>query len=91
MITRPPLRTTPLHDHATPDDCPLMRAILNAAQQMFPGDPWEDVEPHMRRARRSILEPTPWEEVRDWMRASWMTLYGHTAANDGDGAAEANR
>ena len=68
----------------SPQDSALMHAILNAAQQMFPGDPWEDVEPHLRRAWRTILDPTPWEDVRDWMHASWLKLGNGIAANDGE-------
>ena len=71
----------------SPQDSALMHAILNAAQQMFPGDPWEDVEPHLRRAWRTILDPTPWEDVRDWMHAAWLERNGDPpAANAGDGA-----
>jgi len=82
-ILQPPQPTGP----PTPDDCPLKRSILGAARQMFPGDPWEEVEPHLRRAWRSIREPTPWEAVREWMRAAWLTPQAGPAANDGDGAA----
>ena len=84
MSLRPPPRFAARP--ATPDDCPLMLAILNAAQQMFAGDPWDDVEPHLRRAWRSVLDPTPWEDVREWMHAAWLKRNGGIAANDGDGA-----
>jgi len=84
MSVRPPPRYTARP--ATPDDRPLMLAILNAAQQMFAGEPWEDVEPHLRRAWRTVLDPTPWEGVRDWMRVSWLKRNSGVAANDGDGA-----
>lgn len=70
---------------ATPEDCPLMEAVIAAAREMFPGDPWEDVEPHLRRAWRSIREPTPWEEVHAWMRIAWAAATTSPAANDGAG------
>ena len=77
-LQRPPRYTA---SPPTPDDHPLMRAILNAAQQMFAGDPWEDVEPHLRRAWRTVPDATPWEDVRDWMQASWLKLNSDAAAN----------
>ena len=41
---------------ASPRDCPLLQSILATARQMFPGDPWEEVEPHLQRAWASIAE-----------------------------------
>ena len=77
---------------ATPDESPLMRSILNAAQVMFAGDAWEDVEPHLRRAWRTILDPTPWEAVRGWMHASWLKQNpdAGAAANDNDSASNSD-
>jgi len=56
---------------ATPRDCPLMQSVLATARQMFPGDPWEEVEPHMQRAWTRIAEPVAWEDVRPWLQDAW--------------------
>jgi hypothetical protein len=74
LATRHP--ESPAPAPVTPEECPLMQSVLGAARQMFPGDPWEEVEPHLRRAWRSIREPTPWEGVEDWMHAAWTAPEG---------------
>lgn len=56
---------------ASPRDCPLLQSVLATARQMFPGDPWEEVEPHMQRAWNSIAEPVSWEDARPWLQDAW--------------------
>jgi len=56
---------------ATPRDCPLMQSVLATARMMFPGDPWEEVEPHMQRAWVTIAEPVAWEDARPWLHDAW--------------------
>ena len=58
---------------ASPRDCPLLQSVLATARQMFPGDPWEEVEPHMQRAWKSIAEPVSWEDARPWLQDAWGT------------------
>ena len=61
----------------------MMQSVLATARMMFPGDPWEAVEPHMQRAWATIAEPVAWEDARPWLQDSWGD--GSDGANDGSG------
>lgn len=61
----------------------MLRSILDAAGGMFPGQDWESVESHVRRAWNSIVHDHAWELVREGARAEWeRRLAGGSPATD---------
>lgn len=55
----------------TPPLPPMLRSIIDAAWDMFPGHPWYRVEEHVRRAWNSVAHERKWEDVRDHARGDW--------------------
>lgn len=49
----------------------MLRAILEAASGMFPGQDWASVEEHVRRAWNSVAHDHAWEQLRDAARREW--------------------
>lgn len=50
------------------------RVFVSALRRIFYGEPWEEIEPHARRAWTAgqFAEGTPWEDVRDQIRAGML-------------------
>lgn len=55
----------------TPPLPSMLRSIIDAAWERFPGQPWYTVEEHVRRAWHSVAHDQGWEQVRDEARNDW--------------------
>lgn len=59
------------------DDLPeLLRAIIQAARTMFPGQDWTAVETHVRRAWNDVSHDAAasWQDIRASARREWEAL-----------------
>jgi hypothetical protein len=54
----------------------MLHAILKAARAMFPGQDWEAVENHVRRAWSDVSHDAAvsWQEIRARARREWDAL-----------------
>lgn len=59
------------------EDLPeMLRAIIQAARTMFPGEAWAEVEHHVRRAWADVSHDAEasWQEIRGRARRAWESL-----------------
>ena len=59
------------------EDLPeMLRAIIQAARAMFPGEDWPVVETHLRRAWNDVSHDAAasWQDIRARARREWEAL-----------------
>ena len=62
-------------------DRPMMGVIVATARTMFPGDAWDEVEAHIKRAWNDLADPASWEQVQPWIHAEWLRNNGGSSSD----------